>query len=304
MERIGCKLTSVITGASSGIGAGIAKHLLKSNQNVALIALPKEISKLEHIVSTHYNFNSNDSSFKIVCADLTKSDECLDAYNEINEWLNIINNNNNKNSNYNNNGALHSLFNCCGAASKLTINLENCSIEEWNYHLNVNLTSAFLMSKYFIPNLTIGALKTNNGDASIINMGSIFGKQPFPGTLPYNISKAGIHHLTKSCALELSEKNIRVNAICPSAIETSFHTNAGLTKQEANEYYSNIGQLHYSADRVGTVEDVVQMMLFLTDKNKAKFITGQCIDLDAGRRLTPPMLHGAKKMDKPKKVEN
>ena len=310
------RLCGVVTGASSGIGAGVAKRLLANNWNVALVSLPKETTKIEEMLMQD---ESVPKSFcKIIGADLTDTVQVSDAYNRINVWLlrlegqnannsflnqtPFANDRNVKSKSYGSNrsqkfsskklesvGALHGLFNCCGAASKLNITLENCSIAEWNYHINVNLTTAFLMSQYFIPNLTKGAKIEN--DASIINIGSIFGKQPFPGTLPYNISKAAIHHLTQASALELASKDIRVNAICPSAIETNFHKHAGLSETDAKNYYEQIGALHYSAHRVGKVEDCVEMIMFLVDKNKAKFITGQCIDLDAGRRLTPPMLH-------------
>ena len=168
---------------------------------------------------------------------------------------------------------------------------ETCSLDEWNYHMQLNMTSVFLMTQLFTPNLQPSIdHDTQNGSyngssydiqslGNIVNIGSLCGIQVHTHRLPYCVSKAAIDHMTRCAAVELANKNIRVNCIRPSTVRTSFHENAGMTQQEADRHYDT--RDYY----VGSVNDVIQTILFLADNEKSHWITGQCITLDGGRTL-------------------
>ena len=109
--------------------------------------------------------------------------------------------------------------------------------------------------------------------------------RPVNGLAPYSIAKAGIEMMTKSLALELAPKNIRVLCIAPATIQTNFHTNAGMTQESANVYYENSANTH-PLGRIGKPSDISELVVFLADNTKAGFQTGSIIPVDGGRMLT------------------
>lgn len=202
-----------------------------------------------------------------------------------------------------NNGNLDLLVNNCGGA-KLKIDLENCDLDTWYYHMNLNVTSTFLMSQLFIPQLSYNCNtdckndenentreNSNGNQSSIVNIGSISGIRPYSGSFAYCVSKAAVDQITQCAAMELAPKKIRVNCIRPSTIRTDFHKNAGMSQSQADGYYNSVGQFHMTTNTVGDVNDVIEMILFLADNDKSKWITGQSITLDGGRLLQTPALH-------------
>jgi NAD(P)-dependent dehydrogenase (short-subunit alcohol dehydrogenase family) len=85
-------------------------------------------------------------------------------------------------------------------------NLENMKPEDYDEVMNVNLRSAILLTQYCLPHLT-----TTKGN--IVNVSSVCGTRSFPNVLAYGVSKAGMDQFTKSAALELAPKSIRVNSV-------------------------------------------------------------------------------------------
>ena len=257
------KLASVVTGASSGIGAALSKRLLNDGWKVAMIS--RSIDKMENLISNHEQRNNA----IIIGADLSDSTECKNACQKVSEWL------------ISGDNKLDLLVNNAGAA-KLNTTLENVDIDSWNWSFNLNVTSAMLMSKYLHEHML-----DNNNNGSIINMGSISGVQPFVGSLSYCTCKAAIDHMTRCMALELKDKGIRVNCIRPSTIETNFHENGGWTKEKAKDYYNKTASLH-NTGLIGDVNDVIELILFFADYKKSRWITGQCVTMDGGRLLMSP----------------
>ena len=109
-------------------------------------------------------------------------------------------------------GNIDFLINNSGIAGP-TANIEDVTLAEWEETMNINLTGMFLLCKYLVPHL-----KTR-GDARIINMASNAPKIPLPWRAPYCASKMAIIGLTRSMAKELGPYGIRVNALCPGAVE-------------------------------------------------------------------------------------
>jgi NAD(P)-dependent dehydrogenase (short-subunit alcohol dehydrogenase family) len=142
----------------------------------------------------------------------------------------------------------------------------------WQKIMDVNLTGAWLTARQ------AGRRMVAHGRGSIIFMTSVAGLDPFPGLGAYNVSKAGLIALTKSLAKELASE-VRVNAIAPGLIETSF--SAALFKnQEAYQRLMSVTPLR----RHGQSEDIVGAAVFLASDASA-YMTGQVLVVDGGARM-------------------
>jgi 3-oxoacyl-[acyl-carrier protein] reductase len=143
--------------------------------------------------------------------------------------------------------------------------------------MTLNLSSAYFMTQ--------AALKCMAPNACIINFSSILASRPVNGLAPYSIAKAGVEMMTKSLALELAPKGIRVLCISPATIQTNFHTGAGMTQDVADKYYENSASTH-PIGRIGQPNDISELVVFLADNRKSGFMTGSVINVDGGRMLT------------------
>jgi NAD(P)-dependent dehydrogenase (short-subunit alcohol dehydrogenase family) len=144
----------------------------------------------------------------------------------------------------------------------------------WDKVMDLNLKGLFFVTQATLPILQKAA--TNEDPARIINIGSIFGIAPqqFP-TYAYDISKAGVHHLTKKLATELGsgEKKITVNAIAPGVVPTKM--SKGLT------VYKSEGELLPILNRTGTATDMAGAAIYLASRAGA-WTTGAIISVDGG----------------------
>ncbi len=145
-------------------------------------------------------------------------------------------------------------------APPLMKGIEDCSYEEFEKALSVGVTSAFYLTKQFLPYFREGA--------AIVNISSSRDRMSQPQTESYTAAKGGIAALTHALAVSMSGK-VRVNSISPGWIETNEMTYAG-----ADLY-------QHPAGRVGTPKDIADMVLFLCSE-KAGFITGENICIDGG----------------------
>lgn len=139
---------------------------------------------------------------------------------------------------------------------------------DWDSVIDVNLKGAFNVIKSAVKTL----MKQRNG--VIINMASVSGVMGNAGQANYSASKAGLIGLTKSVAKELASRNIRCNAIAPGFIQTAMTDK--LKDEVKNTYLESI-----PLKRFGQVEDIANLAVFLASE-KAKYITGQVINVDGG----------------------
>lgn len=163
-------------------------------------------------------------------------------------------------------GRIDVLVNNAGAKIDKPINAISAS--EWDIVLNTNLRAAYLMIRE-----SVSAFSRTEGGA-IINTGSIVGKYGNTGQANYAAAKAGIVGLTRSAAIDLGRRNIRVNAVMPGFVETDMTSDLGSEMKEVLIDATPAG-------RLGTATDIANAIVFLAS-SKAAFITGQAIAVDGG----------------------
>jgi NAD(P)-dependent dehydrogenase (short-subunit alcohol dehydrogenase family) len=142
---------------------------------------------------------------------------------------------------------------------------------------------------FFTTQAAAAALAQTKG--VVINFSSILASRPIAGLGPYSAAKAAVEMITKTTALELAPKGVRVLCISPATIQTSFHTSAGMSAEAAASYYES-SKLTHPIGRIGQPHDVAELVAFLADGRRAGFMTGSIIDLDGGRMLTSATASG------------
>jgi len=235
---------AIVTGGSKGIGREIVKKFSESGCNVAFTYLSSEDSatEIENLAS------SNGVKVKKYKSDASKLNECEELLKNVIEDF----------------GGFDILINNAGVTrDNLLLRMDE---ESWRKVIEINLNSCFFLTKCGIKELM------RKKDGVIINISSIVGIKGNPGQANYAASKSGINGFTKSVALELASRNIRCNAIAPGFIKTDM-TNDG---ELLDNWIKSI-----PLKRAGDVEDVANLCVFLSS-DKAKYITGQVINVDGG----------------------
>lgn len=245
--------TALVTGGSGGIGKQIVLDLIKNNYNVAVTGrnMDKLIESFKDTSNDHLHF---------IETDVMQVDKYQKVIYSVVEHF----------------GYIDLLVNNVGGG-KFGETIEKTTLEQWNEMMTLNMTSAYFMSQ--------AALKCMAPNACIINFSSILASRPVNGLGPYSIAKAGVEMMTKTLALELAPKQIRVLCIAPATIQTNFHTGAGMTQESADKYYENSKSTH-PIGRIGQPGDISELVIFLADNNKSGFMTGSIISVDGGRMLT------------------
>jgi 3-oxoacyl-[acyl-carrier protein] reductase len=168
-------------------------------------------------------------------------------------------------------GQLDILFNNAGSVVERA-RLEECTLDLWRRVLDVNLTSAFLVTRSAIPHLRAGGHGAiiNNLTLSIQTGGS-------GGAGPYAAAKGGLMVMTRTLAKELAPA-VRVNSIMPGVVETPHHE-AFSTPEKMDEY-----RRQTPLGRNGTAEEIARAVLYLAS-DASSFMTGSLLDLNGGRFL-------------------
>jgi len=237
--------TALITGSGRGIGNSIAHALAKEGVNIIITDVSDTNS--EQVISEIKKHGVNAAFYKMNVADSNSVTECIDKIKSSDMTVDIL---------VNNAGVTR---------DNLLIRLKE---EDWDLVLDVNLKGAFNCTKATAPIM----MKSRWG--RIINITSIVGVMGNKGQVNYSASKAGMIGLTKSCAQELSSRNITVNAIAPGFIVSDM-TNA-LSEDVQKDFMTKI-----PLGRFGTVDEIANAVTFLAS-DKAAYITGQVISVNGG----------------------
>ena len=238
--------TAIITGASRGIGRGIAEVFAKHGANVAFTySSSAEAAKVLEDELTALGVQAK--GYQSNAADFNEAQKLVDDVIAIFGNIDILINN--------------------AGITKDNL-LMRISEEDFDTVINVNLKSVFNMTK------AVQKTMLKNRKGSIINMSSVVGVKGNAGQTNYAASKAGVIGFTKSVALELGSRNIRCNAIAPGFIETEM--TAKLNDDVVQGWRDGI-----PLKRGGTTEDVANACLFLASDMSA-YITGQVMNVDGG----------------------
>ncbi|MGI9350216.1 MAG: SDR family NAD(P)-dependent oxidoreductase [Rhizobiaceae bacterium] len=176
-------------------------------------------------------------------------------------------------------GACDILVNNAGIQVEKTVS--ETTDEDWDLLMGVNAKGVFNTCRAFIP--------TMNEGGSIINIGSISGKVADPGMALYNASKAFVHGLTRSIAVDHGPQ-IRCNAICPGWIETGM-LEAGFDLANDPAQAKEDALARHASHRFGKPSDIAAMAVWLASDESA-FATGQCYTMDGGLTAASPLNPG------------
>ena len=238
--------TSIITGASRGIGKGIALSFAQHGSNIAF-TYNNSVDAAKELESELIKLGVKAKGYKSNAADFHQAQELVDHILKDFETVDILVNN----------------------AGITKDNLLMRIVEEdFDKVIEVNLKSVFNMTK------AIQKIFLKNRFGSLIHMSSVVGLKGNSGQSNYAASKAGIIGFSKSIALELGSRNIRSNVVAPGFIETEM-TNL-LAEDILKKWKEGI-----PLKRGGNVEDVANACLFLAS-DLSKYITGQVLQVDGG----------------------
>ncbi|RAJ94087.1 NAD(P)-dependent dehydrogenase (short-subunit alcohol dehydrogenase family) [Larkinella arboricola] len=250
---------ALITGAGSGIGKAAA--LLLARQGARVAALGRTDDELQETVQ---QIQQEGGEAMAVLADISKPDEMEKAYANVQRQF----------------GGLHIVFANAGI-NGVWAPIEELEPDEWDKTMNINLRGTFLTLKYAIP-----LLKENGG--SVIITASVNGTRIFSntGATAYSTTKAGQVAFTKMAALELAKHRIRVNVICPGAIETNIDENTQKRDLESAKEPVEFpeGVIPLTDGKPGTSEQVAELVAFLAS-DRASHITGTPIWIDGAESL-------------------
>ena len=246
-----------VAGAGSGIGAAAAQRLAQAGARVALISRTKE--ELEQVAQS-----IGEDKTLVIEADVAREDDVKAAYQQvIDAW-----------------GRLDIVFAIAGV-NGVWAPIEELSLDDWQKTIDINLTGTFLTVKYAVPHL-----KKQGG--SVIVGASINGTRVFSntGATAYSCSKAGQVAMTKMLALELAKHRIRVNVICPGAINTEIEDNTEKhnVEKEKEPIEFPEGMIPLNDGNPGEPEQVADLVYFLAS-DLSSHITGTEVWIDGGESL-------------------
>jgi NAD(P)-dependent dehydrogenase (short-subunit alcohol dehydrogenase family) len=246
-ERLQGKI-GIVTGAGSGIGRACAIALASEGARVALVGRRKD--RVESLAE-----EIGDSALAIA-ADVSKPGEIRRL---INETLSRF-------------GGLTFLLNNAGVLH--VGNAEQITEEQWDHTFNVNVRAVWLLSRAALPPMR------KAGGGSIINVASTLGMVGARNRAAYAASKGAVVLLTKGMAIDHGHDNIRVNAICPSFVETEL-TAAVLDKAPDPAAVRRERTAAHPLGRLGQPEDIAGLAVYLAS-DESSWVTGAALPVDGG----------------------
>jgi 2,3-dihydro-2,3-dihydroxybenzoate dehydrogenase len=242
----------LVTGATSGIGAGTAKAFAAHGARVMLSGRDRARGE-----AVRTEISASGGSAELITGDVADVEFCQRLVDETVARF----------------GGLDILFNNAGIV--IHGKIESHSNAAWQTLLDTNVSSVFYLSR-----AAIGQMKRQGGGV-IVNMSSECGLIGYENTAAYSTTKSALIMFTKVLALDHARDNIRVNAVCPGDIDTPM-MDAGLAvkKMTATEIREKLKQ-HIPIGRVGEPEDVAALVMFLAS-DAAGFVTGAIVPVDGG----------------------
>jgi glucose 1-dehydrogenase len=254
---------AVITGASSGIGAGVAKSLAAAG---AKVVVNYPIDAVKAAAESVLDEITRAGGVGVTArADVSKEDEVKDMFAETVRQF----------------GTVDILINNAGLQKDSPF--EEMTLDQWNFVLGVNLTGQFLCAREAIREFLRRGVdeKRSKAAGKIIHMSSVHEVIPWAGHANYAASKGGIMLLMKSLAQEFAGRKIRINSICPGAIQTPINKQAWETPEALKALLTLIPY-----QRIGQPEDIGNTAVWLASDD-SDYVNGASIFVDGGMTLYP-----------------
>ncbi len=236
----------IVTGASKGIGKGIARVF--ANQGAKVLVVSRTLDEAQAVAE---EIGNGASGFSADIANWEQTRAMAEAAVERNGGLDIL---------------------CANAGIYPQTNIEDMDVQEWDQVMGTNLRGSFLSVKACLPHLK------NSDQGRVILTSSITGPETgFPGWSHYGASKSGQLGFMRTACIELAKYAITINAVLPGNIYTEGLDGLG------EEYLATMAA-SIPLKKIGAVEDIGNAALFLASK-EANYITGQTIIVDGGQIL-------------------
>ena len=243
--------TAVVTGASKGIGAGIAKAFAKDGANV-VVNYARGKADAEKVLA---EIQKSGGKAITVQADVSKQADVDRLFETAKKTF----------------GSIDILVNNAGVYEFAPI--EQITEESYRRMFDLNVLGTVLSTQ--------AALQSMNGSGgSIINVSSVVSLTPPPATAIYSATKGAVDVITRTLAQELGPRNIRVNSLSPGLVETEGTRAAGTSDGE----FKQIAISRTPLGRVGEVDDIAKVAVFLASDDSA-WITGEVLPVGGGARL-------------------
>ena len=237
---------TIITGGTSGIGRGIAEKILANSgaDDILYVSFGHNQKQAEEFL--HAQSEADQKKLRLIQADMSSYDQMMNFVTRIKKETDHVD----------------WLVNNVGISTYAKY--EDYTFEEWSKIVNTNLSVPVFLVKELRPIIREGG--------SILFTGSYAGQQAYSSSLVYGVTKSAIHFLTKSLVKELEPKQIRVNAIAPGFIETSWH------KNRTPESYERINR-KIALHRFGEISEVADMACEIL---KNGYMNGSIVDIHGG----------------------
>jgi 3-oxoacyl-[acyl-carrier protein] reductase len=251
---------AIITGANSGIGRATARLFAREGAKVVCCDIQETISpRIDRLIQEK---EPGEAIFANV--DVTKQED-LDRM--VKTAVDTF-------------GRVDILYNNAGAGVRKKVHEH--SDEEWNFVLNTNLNAMFRGARAVLPQF----IKQQSGN--IVTTASTFGLLASPEYPGYCATKAAIINLTREMALDYGPMGIRINCVCPGAIETprfrGFPPRPTLGEGMTDEQRRTMGASNRALLRMGRPEEIAYGVLFLVS-DEASFVTGHALVVDGGQTI-------------------
>jgi len=251
---------AIVTGANSGIGRATARLFAREGAKVVCCDIQETISpRIDQLIK-----DKEKSEAVFANVDVTKQED-LDRM--VKTAVDMF-------------GKVDILYNNAGAGVRKKVHEH--TDEEWNFVLNTNLNAMFRGARAVLPHFI------KQGSGNMVTTASTFGLLASPDYPGYCATKAAIINLTREMALDYGPMGIRINCVCPGAIETprfrGFPPRPTLGEGMTDEQRKQMGGSNKALLRMGRPEEIAYGVLFLVS-DEASFVTGHALVIDGGQTI-------------------